>query len=69
VLAARARTSGKNAAVRAQPLEVLMIEARGLVKYYRSMPITVARLSACNSSVEEAFFQLTDGAADYSGSL
>ena len=46
-----------------------MIEARGLVKYYPSVPITVARLCACNSSVEEAFFQLTDGAADYSGSL
>jgi hypothetical protein len=46
-----------------------MIEARGLVKYYPSVPITVARLCACSSSVEEVFFQLTDGAADYSGSL
>ena len=30
---------------------------------------TVARLSARASSLEEAFFQLTDGVADYSGSL
>ena len=30
---------------------------------------TVARLSARSSSLEEAFFQLTEGATDYSGSL
>ena len=30
---------------------------------------TVARLSARSSSLEEAFFQLTDGASDYSGRL
>jgi ABC-2 type transport system ATP-binding protein len=30
---------------------------------------TVAELSAGSSSLEEAFFQLTDGATDYSGSL
>ena len=29
---------------------------------------TVARLSARSSSLEEAFFQLTDGVTDYSGS-
>jgi ABC-2 type transport system ATP-binding protein len=30
---------------------------------------TVAQLSARGSSLEEAFFQLTDGATDFSGSL
>ena len=30
---------------------------------------TVAQLSARRSSLEEAFFQLTDGVTDYSGSL
>ena len=30
---------------------------------------TVARLSARGRSLEDAFFQLTDGVTDYSGSL
>ena len=30
---------------------------------------TVARLSARGGSLEEAFFQLTDGVTDYSGEL
>jgi ABC-2 type transport system ATP-binding protein len=30
---------------------------------------TVARLSARSSSLEEAFFQLTDAVTDYPGSL
>jgi ABC-2 type transport system ATP-binding protein len=30
---------------------------------------TVAELSARSGSLEEAFFQLTDGATDYSGRL
>jgi ABC-2 type transport system ATP-binding protein len=30
---------------------------------------TVARLSARGGSLEDAFFRLTDGATDYSGSL
>ncbi len=30
---------------------------------------TVARLSARSSSLEEAFFRLTEGVTDYSGSL
>ena len=30
---------------------------------------TVAQLSARGGSLEEAFFQLTDGVTDYSGSL
>src|SRR6266536_4360919 len=34
----RSRPSRTNTAMRAQPLEVPMIEARGLVKHYRSTP-------------------------------
>src|SRR5712692_11538840 len=34
----RSRRSRENTAMRAQPLEVPMIEARGLVKHYRATP-------------------------------
>ena len=47
----------------AHTADALIVIGQGLAQ------TTVARLSARSSSLEEAFFQLTDGASDYSGRL
>jgi ABC-2 type transport system ATP-binding protein len=49
----------------AYPADALIVIGRGRLL----AQTTVARLSARASSLEEAFFQLTDGVTDYSGNV